>query len=44
MIPNKPVKEMSSRFTIIINNLNSGKAYTNGEKVKEILSFLPRDD
>ena len=43
MNKNESIKEMFSRFTNIINNLDSlGKEFTNEEKVRKILRSLPK--
>ncbi|KAA3477324.1 UBN2 domain-containing protein [Gossypium australe] len=42
MKPKKDIKEMSDRFTIIINGLKSyGKTYPNEEVVRNVLHSLP---
>ena len=43
MTKEESVKEMFTRFTEIINNLNSlGRTFTNEEKVRKILRCLPK--
>ena len=43
MTSNESVKEMFTRFTHIVNSLDSlGKTYTNEEKVRKILACLPK--
>ncbi|KAA3484004.1 UBN2 domain-containing protein [Gossypium australe] len=42
MKPNEDIKDMSDKFTIIINKLKSyGKTYPNEELVKKMLKSLP---
>ncbi|XP_021743604.1 uncharacterized protein LOC110709690 [Chenopodium quinoa] len=43
MLSNESIKEMFTRFTQIINNLDSlGKSFSNKEKVRKILRCLPK--
>ena len=43
MTPTETVKEMFTRFTQIVNNLDSlGKVFTNEEKVRKMLRSLPK--
>ena len=43
MAPNESIKEMFTRFRLIVNNLHSlEKTFTNEEKVRKILRCLPK--
>ena len=43
MAPNESIKEMFTRFTLIVNNLHYlGKSFTNDEKFRKILRCLPK--